>query len=330
MRRSAFTIVELLVAISIIGSLIGLLLPAVQMARESARLSQCANNLRHVSVALLTHQDQSGTFPYGGWGHEWIGVSNRGVRDRQPGSWIYDILPLIEQQSLHDVAAPGSRIGAARLLATPVGLFTCPTRRPCRLWPISSLFPYMQNAKPDGASIEMVARSDYAINAGATLAFSFPGPPDIAAGDSNTFSWPPMTSPTTDPLLDFSGISHLRCASSLKSIADGASNTYLIGEKMLSPDQYENGESMGDNESMYSGYCTDNHRFTRAGKINLPPAQDTFVALAMPSQLYFGSAHASGANFAFCDGSVRLVAFDVSPDIHFRAGHIADGGAPGL
>ena len=102
-RQHAFTLVELLVVIAIIGILIGLLLPAVQHARESGRIAQCANNLKQIGVALQHHESEHGTFPTGGWGWGWIGDPDRGTGLAQPGGWIYNILGYLEMQNLHDM-----------------------------------------------------------------------------------------------------------------------------------------------------------------------------------------------------------------------------------
>lgn len=89
--RSAFTLVELLVVITIIGILIALLLPAVQAAREAARRGQCTNNMKQIGLAMHGHHDKQGSFPMG---------------SRVPGptgyNWRVDVLPYLDQISLYE------------------------------------------------------------------------------------------------------------------------------------------------------------------------------------------------------------------------------------
>src|SRR5262245_23131329 len=97
-RRPAFTLVELLVVMAIIGVLIALLLPAVQAARESARRSQCKNNLKQIGLALHNYESARRSFPPGF-------VSKSDV-ENGPGTgpgwgWASHILPYLEESSVH-------------------------------------------------------------------------------------------------------------------------------------------------------------------------------------------------------------------------------------
>lgn len=330
-----FSLVELLVVIAAIGVLTALMLPAVQAAREAARRSQCQNNLKQIALALLNHHEIARRFPSGGWGHKWAGVPGRGSGPDQPGGWAYSILPQIEESSLHDLGQglSGADAHAAYTLRlqTPVALFVCPTRRGAATWPIVDLFAYVRTPKPFG-NVGTAPRGDYAINGGTSHVSIESGPENLAVGDGPDY-W--RSRPNA---AKFSGISHLRIGKPLRSVTDGASKTYLVGEKYLEPRFYESGQSPGDNESLYAGYCSDLHRF--AGMIErqrptagsqspfVPPLYDATEGTdGIPSVARFGSAHPAGFHAAHGDGSIQLVSFDIDPEAHFRAGHRSDGGA---
>src|SRR3954463_3680290 len=98
-----FTLVEVLVVIAIIGALIALMLPALEMARESSRRSHCANNLRQQAVAIRLHEQAQTIFPTGGWGSDWLGDPDGGYGVKQPGGWIYNILSYIDENSVRQL-----------------------------------------------------------------------------------------------------------------------------------------------------------------------------------------------------------------------------------
>src|SRR6185295_13979573 len=128
-----FTLVELLVVIAIIAILVGFLLPAVQQAREAARRIQCANNLKQIGLAALNHESANKFYPSNGWGWAWVGDPDKGVGPTQPGGWIYNVLPYLEQQALHDSGAgltgAAKSAALAKMTTTPVAAFNCPSRR---------------------------------------------------------------------------------------------------------------------------------------------------------------------------------------------------------
>jgi prepilin-type N-terminal cleavage/methylation domain-containing protein len=91
-----FTLVELLVVIAIIGILVALLLPAIQAAREAARRAACTNNIKQITLALLSYHDLQNEFPRGAY------TAPSGARDEDGLSWATKILPQIEEQAVYD------------------------------------------------------------------------------------------------------------------------------------------------------------------------------------------------------------------------------------
>lgn len=123
--RPGFTLVELLVVIAIIGMLVSMLLPAVQAAREAARRSECANNLKQLALAFHNHHDSHRFFPSGGW--DWDAPptyqgNNPVVGADQKAGWGFQVLPYIEASNTSDA-------GALAAVGTVNPVFFCPTRR---------------------------------------------------------------------------------------------------------------------------------------------------------------------------------------------------------
>jgi prepilin-type N-terminal cleavage/methylation domain-containing protein len=130
--RDGFTLIELLVVIAIISILMGLLMPAVQSARESANRTQCANNLKQIGLAMTLYHDQ----------HKRLPPSRRTMLEGH--SWAWTILPQLEQDNMYKLwpeswalpgLVPGNSITPAvvekfqSVLSMPVPTYFCPTFR---------------------------------------------------------------------------------------------------------------------------------------------------------------------------------------------------------
>lgn len=168
--NSGFTLVELLVVIAIIGVLTGLLLPAVQAARESSRRAYCRNSVSQLAKGLIRLESSMNGFPSGGWGNAWIGVSERGMLPKQPGGWTFAVLPYVEEDALYDSIEGATSVDinekGATLVASPVKILACPTRRSVQPLPVAA-DPF-RTAVSLTVPITAAIRSDYAANAGSS------------------------------------------------------------------------------------------------------------------------------------------------------------------
>ena len=300
-KREAFTLIELLVVIAIIGILIGMLLPAVQMVRESARRIECQNQIKQMALAWHMHHDAIGHFPTGGWGWGWVGDAKQGYGKNQPGGWIFNILPFIEAKNLHYATTSPAERG--NMIEIELGFFYCPSRR-------SGKFP-TRYGHYNADYRSTVARSDYAANAGSQFRNEiFSGPSTLGAGLSSSFSWP-----STD---DHTGVSFQRSEIKFSDLTAGSSNVLMLGEKYLEPRNYESGMSGADNEHAYCGYDNDIYRTTY-----FPPQRDW---IGYDSMNVFGGPHSGTVSIANCDGSVRGVRYTIDAAVWKDFGNRERGG----
>ena len=194
---------------------------------------------------------------------------------------------------------------------TPLTLMSCPTRRPCMLFPKPWDGTFVaHNASSNSSSDNVAARGDYAANSGSQQQNQLGGGPTSLAG-AKTFNW------ASSSLCN--GISYERSEVALSDVSDGASNTFMFGEKYLNPDHYATGNSGGDNESMYTGFNNDPFRSTNT---SYTPMQDQ---PGFGSTVRFGSAHWSGCNFVFCDGRVQMIGYTINSTTYSLLGNRRDG-----
>jgi len=280
--------VELLVVIAIIGILVALLLPAVQAARESARRTQCSNNLKQIGLAFHNHHDTEGTFPSGGLGW-WLPRtltptgSPQGAKAQNWG-WAYQILPYIEQRVVWEDA------NDSIVASTNFKSYSCPSLRP------PTKFPYSQST-PTGFRAMM----DYVGNGGTYGGWW--------GFDSSVNS--------VDGPLAPSGL-----AMRFADITDGSSNTLLVGEKYLN--RAKSAPDCNDDQGYVDGWDNDTICFARGGSSANPIYPPQPNGRVGGCGLIFGSPHQTLLS-VFADGSVHSVRFTIDPNVWLRLCAIRDG-----
>ncbi|MDO4583297.1 MAG: DUF1559 domain-containing protein [Planctomycetia bacterium] len=303
MRRNGFTLVELLVVIAIIGMLVGLLLPAVQQAREAARQMQCNNNLRQMGVATLNLETSHRSFPSAGWSQAWEGDPDMGFGKNQPGSWAYSLLPFLEQQALWGMGADGDQTVNNTLMEANVerakivvSLYNCPSRRAAILYDA-----YVHGYNCNGLS--QSGKLDYCGN-GAELFYNT----GLEITDYAELIAKTFTGGDT-------GILFFKSQVKIAEIYDGTSNTYLVAEKSMNSDAYTTGTGIGDDHTAWTGIDDDSVR-----KTSFVPLQDRTGY----DGGQFGSLHSGAFGVVMCDGSVHRVSYSVDAQTHAYLGQRGD------
>ncbi|MDO4584613.1 MAG: DUF1559 domain-containing protein [Planctomycetia bacterium] len=329
--KRGFTLVELLVVIAIIGMLVGLLLPAVQQAREAARQMQCNNNLRQMALACLNHETSMRSFPSSGWWWSWTGDPDRSG-DGQPGNWHYAILPYLEQMAVYqmgadgdpDTISPDQKKKAYERLMIPLPVYHCPSRRSCKLYS-TSVDVSFGNCETIKKGLQH-AKGDYAANYGSHNNYPPPSTltPAISVTDLSTLrSWRNVAGEWG--VQNENGVIFRHSKITMGEIRDGTVNTYLLGEKNIQPQYYEGGDS-GDDSGIYDGADDGSIRscFYDANDLGSSrlPLQDRTGA---EGRFTFGSCHSGSFGMAMCDGSAQRISYSIDGQTHAWLGNRKDG-----
>ncbi len=301
-----FTLVELLVVITIIGILIALLLPAVQAAREAARRIQCANNLKQIGLAVHIFNEANKALP------------PAGINGRGGVTWAACIMPYIEQASAFTQWEPFIRHEQGYYDATDLArgiqfaTYYCPTRRQPPQWSKE------YNTRPGYSGGGPGALGDYAACWGDRDPYVYETPPVGILAYMYPFDWSIAGSTNFAWKLD----------RKLDAVRDGTSNTLLIGEKHVRPDEW--GMDVSGDISIYND---DRYQCpTRIAGIGFPLAEgpekdiDTGTTPATPKHcLQFGSYHPGLCQFVMGDGRTIALSVTVDPDVLRRLANRDDG-----
>jgi prepilin-type N-terminal cleavage/methylation domain-containing protein/prepilin-type processing-associated H-X9-DG protein len=310
-RLLAFTLVELLVVITIIGILIALLLPAVQAAREAARKMQCGNNLKQIGIAMHSFESEHGTFP--------VGIVTRGTpTPKGTGDWgylLHYLLPYLEQQAYYD-AIHGPKFDLANPWGDPTtwaALSVQKTTVPSFLCPSD----FFGGSLCDwGSSVHLMKGNYIGIFSGLNDGDCYHG--TIAARQA---------------------VFRYTKGRTVADISDGTSNTMAVAEYLKGVDEKDyRGQiwsgraglqflyvTLGPNsispDLLCSSFCPGGGSPNEPSQ-NLPCRTGDFIDNNYASPR---SRHPGGVNAVFCDASVHFIQDSIDTRVWRNLGWIADG-----
>jgi prepilin-type N-terminal cleavage/methylation domain-containing protein len=343
-----FTLVELLVVIAIIGTLVALLLPAVQAAREASRRSACQNNLRQIGLAIHNHVNSFGVFPSGGAEsspkiENFVAGGKPFGPEKQGLGWAYQILPYLEEGVLQLIVKQND------LQAAEIPLYVCPSRRS------------VASAKVSAANLggKVVFLIDYAAAQPCTAQCPVGSPgcasppplynprdsvpidptkyevnlPSVWGGKNMNFRLQDhyqvydgviVRSPwRRDDFLSTHGVAGggkflagVPSPTSFAKITDGTSKTFMLGEKYVRSDTYGGGGT-SDDHGWSEGWDAD---IIRSTCFQPYPDSDGYQFQSLGADdifghekdvVYFGSAHSGGFHGIFADASIQTLSYDI-------------------
>jgi prepilin-type N-terminal cleavage/methylation domain-containing protein/prepilin-type processing-associated H-X9-DG protein len=322
-KRTGFTLIELLVVIAIIGVLVGMLLPAVQQARETAARMKCSNNLKQIGLALHSYHDTNKSFP-AGYIDGNTNPASTPDNDVGPGwGWASFLLPFLEQGNVYkqiNFSAPVGVGSNAAVSQLPLVIFQCPSdpfQQAFTVWPTNVV----------------VAHGNYVACNGWEECFN-------GAGGN------PQPGPGNDGLAGTYGAAgrgafYRNSSTRIADVTDGLTNTIFVGERCAnhSPSTWTGAVAGGRCPAWmatqpwtppYSsppGPAFDNADYGEAlvlahcNATHLPSADNPFYDPDTYWSLHLGS----GANFLFGDGSVHFLNQGIDANTYQWLGTIAGG-----
>ena len=298
--RPAFTLIELLVVIAIIGILIGLLMPAIQSAREAANRIQCQNNLKQMALSVSHYHDSRKILPPARFARRPGEPAVYSCAYDQP-SWFVHILPFLEQANLYEDfdLFDSFEMAPRESVQQSLPVFTCPSRRRFEAAVSEDSFVEHKAACGCGSGIKFRvaggALGDYAANHG-----------DVSSGASGASSDFYYAGNGTGSLISVRPVCHRGMPTGwvdrlrMASLLDGTSNTFLIGEAHIPPSKFRVNPVDGP---IYSGL--EFAAIARVGGPGVPIVRNRFPDT--PVVFQFGSYHPQICNFALADGSVQAI-----------------------
>ena len=293
--RRGFTLIELLTVLAVIATLLALLLPAVQQAREAARRTACKNNLKQIGLALHNYESSFGIFPPG-YIHKFGPTGSANGRANHAGlAWGAMLLPLLDQSNLYN------QIDSQIPIWNPVNLVPREQHLPVFLCPSDS---YSAGA--------FVVRDQAVV------------PVEQYAAASYAANWGPSTAIVNldDTPLHSQGVFYRNSAIRVRDVVDGLSNTLAIGERTNGPIPSSSATSGGHSVFETSWVAavrdvtdlSDDHGHMVLFETQFRPNQvnGDDKGLSAP--------HAGLCQFAICDGSVRSISENIDAALYNALG----------
>jgi len=334
-KTPGFTLIELLIVLGIISVLAQMILPAVQMARESARRIHCVNNLRQMGLALQLHHDAKGHFPASSDVSPVKGVTRENDNccwsARSKTGWTIEILPYLEQQAVYDLLDPDVTIGHENNSAirnANIPGYNCPSDyKPKQFVPESGLEGGWAQGSEDNPK-HMYWTSSYRANTGRVIQqdqtwylgenlgslISQSG----ADQGSGGLGWRgPMHVKGTFSDEMYGG--YILGAESMKNIEDGTSRTLMVGEQTLRIGSNEFADQLARRRSFWA-YTWGGYNQSQAWMDRRMFSGDYLECITtgfesgtgrLVCQSMWYSFHTGGGNFLRCDGSVSHIKFDI-------------------